>query len=47
MCKMNMINMESVAKMQKSDAETVVVNIVLLIESPLGKGKPEMCTSLK
>lgn len=41
------MNMESVAKTQKSDAVTVVVNIVLLIEGALFKTKPDMCKSIK
>lgn len=41
------MNMESVAKTQKSDAVTVVVNIELLMEGVLFKGKPERCRNIK
>ena len=39
------VNMESVAKTQKSDA--VTVNIELLMEGVLFKGKPERCRNIK
>ena len=41
------INIENVVKMQKSKAATVVVNIVLLLEGALFKGKPERCRNIK
>lgn len=40
------MNMESVVKMQKSDAATVVGNIVLLMEGALFKGKQERCKKI-
>ena len=41
------MNMESVVKMQKSDAATVVGNLVLLMEGALFKDKPEGCKKIK
>lgn len=41
------MNMENVVKMRKSNAATVAVNTVLLLEDALFKGEPERCRNIK